>query len=176
MRVNSPQVAQHVEMQRGGFDRFGTALAQAVEMPFGGGELGIAQQRLLREKLARFIDVARHEDAERDPKRVHGSLVECRQFFGAFRRELKPALDLLGGELAQILVDDIAHVLEIDGEGNDLHRPLSLALVDTSARSLVMIAAITLRSMTSTWSPMRRVSRAASAKASDGVSSALSSR
>jgi hypothetical protein len=46
----------------------------------------------------------------------------------------------------------------------------------TSARSLVIIAAITLRSMTSTWSPMCSVSRAASASASEGVSSALSSR
>src|SRR5713226_7755799 len=164
-------------MQRGGYDRLRPAFAQTVQMPFGGGKLGIAQQRLLREKLARFIDVARHEDAESDPQRVHGSLVECRQFFRAPGRKLEPALDLLGRELAQILVDDVAHMLEIDGKGDDLHRPLSLALVEaaarqfghikldrlvetvhgivhphtwsTRARSLVIIAAITLRSMTS---------------------------
>ncbi len=48
-------------------------------------------------------------------------------------RKLEPALDLLGREFAQILVDDVADMLEVDGEGDDLHRPLSLALVETAA-------------------------------------------
>ena len=59
MRVDSPEVAQHVEMQRGGLDGLGPALAQPVQMPFGGGKLGIAQQRLLGKKFAGFVDVAR---------------------------------------------------------------------------------------------------------------------
>ena len=91
---------------------------------------------LLGEQLARFVDVARHEHAERDPQGVRGALVERRQFLGAFRRKLEPALDLLGGEFAQVLVDDVADMLEIDGEGNDFHRPLSLALVEAAARQL----------------------------------------
>jgi putative serine protease PepD len=35
MRVDSPQVAQHIQMQRGGFDGLGTALAQAIEVTLG---------------------------------------------------------------------------------------------------------------------------------------------
>ena len=72
-------------MQRGGLDGLGPAFSQTVEVPFRGGKLGIAQQRLLRQKLARLVDIAGHEDAERDPKRVHGTLVERRQLFRAFR-------------------------------------------------------------------------------------------
>ena len=62
--------------------------------------------------------------------------MEGGQFLGALGRELEPALDLLGCELAQILVDDIADMLEVDGEGDDLHRPLSLALVEAAAGEL----------------------------------------
>ena len=36
------------------------------KMPLGAGELGVAQLRLLGDQLARLLDVAGHEDAERD--------------------------------------------------------------------------------------------------------------
>jgi len=101
------------------------ALAQPVEMALGGGKLGVAQRGFLGQQLAGLVDVARHEDAERDPKRIHRALVEGGQLLGALGRELEPALDLLGRKLAQILVDDIADMLEVDGEGDDLHCPLS---------------------------------------------------
>jgi hypothetical protein len=69
-------------------------------MPFGGGELHAAQESLFCKQLAGFADIAGHEDPERDPQRIHRALVEGRKFFGAFRRELKPALDLLGRQFA----------------------------------------------------------------------------
>ncbi len=59
MRVNSPEIAQHVEMQRGGLDGFGPSLAQAIQMPLGGGKLGVAQCSLLGQELARLVDVTR---------------------------------------------------------------------------------------------------------------------
>ena len=62
--------AQHVEMQRGGLDGLGAAFAQAIQMPLGSGKLGVAQCGFFREQLARLVDVARHEDAERDPELV----------------------------------------------------------------------------------------------------------
>jgi hypothetical protein len=49
--VDAPEIAQHVEMQRRGLDGLGPALAQPVEMPFGGGQLGVAQRRLLGQQL-----------------------------------------------------------------------------------------------------------------------------
>src|SRR6202047_4258543 len=103
-------------------------------MFFGRGELNIAQKSFFREKLASLIDLACNEDTERDAQGVHRSLVKCRQFVCTFRRKLESALDLFHRQFAQVLVDDIAHVLKIDGEGNDLHRPPSLAFIETSAR------------------------------------------
>jgi len=76
MRVDPAEVAQHVQMQRSGLDGLGPALAQAVEVRLGGGELGIAQCGIFREQLARLAGVARHEDAECDPQRIHDALVE----------------------------------------------------------------------------------------------------
>src|SRR4051794_31593414 len=75
--MDAPEVAQHVEMKRGGLDGFGPALAQAVEMPFGRSQFGVAQRGLLGQQLSRLVDVAGHEDAERDPKRIHGALVKA---------------------------------------------------------------------------------------------------
>ncbi len=51
MRVNSPEVAQDVEMKRGGLDGLGPAFAETVQMPLGGGELGIAQICLFGKKI-----------------------------------------------------------------------------------------------------------------------------
>src|SRR4051794_24102592 len=64
MRVNSPEVAEHVEMKRGSLDGLGPAFAEAVQMPFGGGKLGVTQERFLREEFARLIDIARHKDTK----------------------------------------------------------------------------------------------------------------
>src|SRR5258708_7047347 len=99
-------------MQRRGFDGLGATLAQAVQVLFGSGKLRVAQMSLLREKLASFIDIAQHEDAERHPQGVHRSLMECRQFLCTLRRKLKPALDFFRRKLAQILVDDISDMFE----------------------------------------------------------------
>ena len=116
--------------------RLRPALAQAIEVPLGGGEFGVAQRGLFGQQLARLVDVAGHEDAECDPQQIHRALVEGRKLLGALGRELEAALDLLGRELAQILVDDVADMFEVDGKGNDLHRPLSLALVEAAAGQL----------------------------------------
>ena len=45
-------------------------------------------------------------------------------------------LYLLGGQLHEILVDDIADVLQIDREGDDAHRTSTALLVETFARDL----------------------------------------
>src|ERR1700739_1822092 len=102
-------------------------------MPFGGGEFHVAQESLFCEQLAVFADIAGHKDPERNPQGIHRALVEGRKLFSAFLRELKPALDLLGRQFAQILVNDIADMLKVDGEGDYLHCPLSLTLVEAAA-------------------------------------------
>ena len=62
--------------------------------------------------------------------------MEGRQLLRAFARELELALDLLGGKLGEVLVDDVADVLQVDGKGDDLHGPVALALVEAAAREL----------------------------------------
>ena len=50
-------------------------------------------------------------------------LWNARDLLRALAGELQLALDLLGGQLAQVLVDDVADMLEVGGEGDDLHGP-----------------------------------------------------
>ena len=62
--------------------------------------------------------------------------MEGGELLRALAGELELALDLLGGKLGEILIDDIADVLQVDGEGDDLHGPVALALVEAAARQL----------------------------------------
>jgi hypothetical protein len=112
MGVDSPEVAQDVEMQRGGLDGLGSAFAQAVASSL---KFLSMCSRLMEKEMT---SIAR--------RRV-------------YRRYCPSAT---------------------------LDRP--------RLWSLIIIAAITLRSITSTRSPMRSVSCAASANVREGVSSALS--
>ena len=56
------------------------------------------------------------------------ALVHVGDLRQAFLREGQPLLDLLGGDLAQALVEDVADVLEIDGEGKDVRAALGIGL------------------------------------------------
>src|SRR5262245_37735328 len=86
------------------------------------------------DQLARLLDLAGHENTEREPKALHHALVEGRQLFGTFARELKLALDLLARELGEVLVDNITDVLEVDRKGDDLHAAVTLALLEAATR------------------------------------------
>src|ERR1700751_5175109 len=107
-------------MQRGGLDALRASLAQTVQMLLRCRELSGSQRRLLGEQLLCFIHVFRHEHAESNPQTIHNSLVERRQLLGAFRRELETALNLSFCKFTEVLVDDVAHVFEIDSKGNNL--------------------------------------------------------
>ena len=78
--------------------------------------LSLPQLRLVGDKPARIRGVARHEDAERDLQAFDYAAMERRELGRAFRRELQLALDFLGRDFGEILVDDVTHVLEIDVE------------------------------------------------------------
>ena len=92
--------------------------AHAGEMPLGRDALQLAELLLLRDEAARGVDVARHEDGDREPQmilqlRIHR--VDLRQ---ALRRQAELQPQALGGELGDVLVDDVADMLEVDGEGS----------------------------------------------------------
>jgi hypothetical protein len=131
--MDPPEITQYVKMEGCGFYRLGAALSQTIKMPFGGREFHAAQESLFCEQFAGLTDIAGHEDTEGDPQGFHRALVESRKFFGAFWRELKPALDLLGRQFAQILVYNVADVLKVNGKRDYLHPPLSLTFVEAAA-------------------------------------------
>ena len=133
MRMDPPEITQYVKMEGCGFYRLGAALSQPIKMPFGGCEFHAAQESLFCEQFAGFTDIAGHKDTEGDSQRIHRALVENRKFFGAFWRKLKPALDLLGRQFAQILVYNVADVLKVNGKGDYLHFPLRLTFVEAAA-------------------------------------------
>ena len=102
-------------MQRGGLDALGASLAQTVQMPLRRRKFGGSQRRLLGEQLLCFIDIVRHEHAESDPQTIRNPLVERRQLFGAFRRELETVLNLSFCKFTEVLVDDVTDVFSISG-------------------------------------------------------------
>src|SRR5688500_18974091 len=117
MRVDALEVAQDVEMQRAGLDALGPAAAQAVQIAVGGFAFAVAEADLLLEELAGHADVATDEDGERQLDGVENLAVEGVDVARALFREAQPVLDLLGGELDQVLVDDVADMFEVGGEG-----------------------------------------------------------
>ena len=60
--------------------------------------------------------------------------MKLRKLSGTLLREAQLALDLLGGEFRQVLVDDVSDVLEVDGERDDLHRTPAILFVQPLAR------------------------------------------
>src|SRR5205823_13487715 len=64
------------------------------------------------------------------------ALVEGGELLRTLAGELELALDLLAGKLGEVLVDDVADVLQVDAEGDNLHGPVALALVEAAARQL----------------------------------------
>src|SRR6185437_8763904 len=121
MRVDAFQVAQDVEMKRARLDALGAALAQAREMIVGGDALGLAHRHLLLDEPARDLGVARDEDAERELEVIGDAAMEGLELGRALAREFELAPDLLRRQLHQVHLDDVADMLEIDGEGDDLH-------------------------------------------------------
>ena len=178
----------------------GRPFAQAPQMIVGGGLLQIPHAVLLRQQRAGRMQVAHHEHARRQMQIVQQVLMHVRDFLQALRREAQPLLDLLGGDLAQALVQDVADVLEVDREGEDVRAAPGVGLAQallaadrgqmqldgvvqrvervvhggslaSSLRSSFCSASRNVRSMASTMSTMRSTSRAASASARLGVPS-----
>ena len=98
---------------------------------FRGGELGDPHACLfsaisMRATLTSPVD----EHPEGELQVVEDAPMEGLELGGPLARELVLVLDLLGGELHQVLVDDVADMLEVDGEGNDLHGAAPVGVVE----------------------------------------------
>src|SRR5260370_5016683 len=123
-------------MKRACLYAFRSPLAQSRKMTVRTGELGGSQLRLFLDEGARDLDVIIDEDAEGELEVVDNALVEGRELRRSFLRELILVLDLLDGELHEVLVDDVADVLEVDRKRDDLHGASSVSIVKTFAGHL----------------------------------------
>ena len=120
MAVDALQVANHVHVDGTGLDRFRPALAKARKMAVGGLRFSFADGDLFGHQAAGKGNVAGGEDVERQPQVLQHPAVEGLEFGGALGRKGLAVLDLLGGEFHQVLVDDVADMLEIRREGQNL--------------------------------------------------------
>src|SRR5579883_806054 len=136
MAVDALQIADDVHMDRAGLDRLGPALAQAGEMAVGGLRLGFADRRLLGHQPARKVEVTRGEDVERQAQILQHARMEGPELGHAFGRKGVAVLDLLACQFHQVLVDDIADMLEVGGEGQDLDVAPAFLLAEIRARDL----------------------------------------
>ena len=133
MRIDALEVADDVQMQARGRQRFGLARRQALDMRFGGAALEFAEADLLAQQLARHAHVARHEDVQRQRQIVRQPLVHARDLGEALVGEAQIVLDLLGRQLHQVLVDDVADMLEIGGEGQHVDGAPRIGIVELLA-------------------------------------------
>ena len=117
MAVDALQIADQVEMDRTGLDALGAAGPDALVVAFGSALFGQAQVGLFLQQLARHFHIARHEQVAGHLQVGGDAMVEVGQFGQAFLREGQLVLDLLLRQLHQVLVDDVADMLQVGGEG-----------------------------------------------------------
>ena len=102
--------------------RLWASLPQAFQMTFSRGQFDAAQLRLFRNELPGSSHITRHEHAKGESKIFQNALVEFIDLCCAVIGKLNVALDLFRSKFAQILFDNIADVLKVDGKRNNFHR------------------------------------------------------
>ncbi len=119
----------------------GLAGAQLLEMPLRHGALEIAEALLLGDQPARRADILEHQHRSGQMQVLEQLAVHLVDLREAVLRQAKVVLDALGGELHQVLVDDVARMFEVDGEGQDIRQPLGLLVVERLVIDRAQIAA-----------------------------------
>src|SRR5712691_7534971 len=107
------QVGQHVEVDVGRLERIRAPGAQADQVGFAQLALALADERPAIEHLLGEPAIVRGERRDRALEVLGDEPVELQQLGPALVRELSPVIELLAGQLDQVLVDDVADVLEV---------------------------------------------------------------
>src|ERR1700730_1172425 len=127
------KVAQNIEMKGTRLYAFGTAFTQPGQMAFCVSKLGDPQLGLFFDQRASNSHVLINKKTKGKLQVFNNALVKHCEFSRAVLRELVLVLDLLAGQLHQILVDDVSDMLEIDGEGDYLHGASPIPIVKAFA-------------------------------------------
>jgi hypothetical protein len=204
VRIDALEVGDEVEVERRSLDAFERIAGKAPEVRVRIRPLEVAEQHLLREELLCTLQVPVQEHAHAQPQVGDEPGVQVADLRHARVGEAPVLADLLVDDVGEHALDDVAHLLEVDRERDDVGPAPAFLLVERLARDLgevefdggvevvddvvlLPICAARVRSldlmtcsmpfsMSSTTSPMRIASRAALAMASGGVSSADGSR
>src|ERR1700751_465665 len=115
------EIAQDIEMEGTRLYTFGPPIAQPGQMAFSVLMLGDTYLGLLLDQRASDTHVLVDEYTKGELQVFNDALVKHPEFSRSFLRELVLALDLLARQLHQILVDDVADMLKVDGEGDYFH-------------------------------------------------------
>src|SRR5271170_830865 len=120
MRVDPLEVAQHVEVERAGFDTLDPAGADAGEMRLGRTGFEIAKYFLFAEQLARGAHIAGHEHGRRRAHIRRETAEHLADLGGPFGRKSEIALSPLCQVRRHPPFDDVAGMFKIGYEGEDL--------------------------------------------------------
>src|SRR5918996_1334541 len=112
------EVRQDVEVDLGGLQRFGQPRSQPAQVRLAQLPLAGAHERPLVEHLLGEHPVVGGEGGDRPLEVLDDQAVELLDLGPAGLREPAPLIILLAGELHQVLVDDVADVLEVPDEGD----------------------------------------------------------
>ena len=118
--LDALQVAHDVELHAAGLDGGGVAVTDALEMALGCDALELAELLLLGDEPSAAFRSPPMEDRDGELHVIDQALVHGIDLGQALGGELQPVLDALGPELLEVLVDDVADMLEVDGEAEDL--------------------------------------------------------
>jgi hypothetical protein len=136
VRVDALELVDDVQMQRARLDRLGRLPGEPVEVGAGVSALEVAELGFLRDQHLRALEIAVDEDVQRQAQRRHEPRVQLLDLPHARLGERAPLRDLLLLQVVDDVLDDVADVLEVDGEGHDLGPAAALALVQRLAADL----------------------------------------
>src|SRR6266702_777370 len=119
MGVDALKVAQHVEMQRAGLDAFYPSQANASEMGLRRARLEIPEDLLFAEQTASRTRVIGYEHRSRGMHITDHAIEHGADLGLAFNRKGEASLEPLGGDRHQIVLHNVAGVLEVGDKSED---------------------------------------------------------
>ena len=107
-------------MQRAGFDTLNRIFHQPLHVAVGVGALEVAKLFLFRDQPLRTLQIAIDEHVEPELQVGEHARVQVADFLHAGGGKGQVLADLLLRDFNEVLVDDVADVLQVDRKGDDV--------------------------------------------------------
>src|SRR4051812_12384793 len=122
VRLDALQVSYDVELKRAGITH-GLPGADLIQLLPGNGAFKIAETLLLRDEPARRADILEHQHGSRELQVLQQLRMHAGDVVETVLGQAQMIFDSFRGKLHQVLVDDVADMLQIDGEGENVRQP-----------------------------------------------------